>query len=145
MTAIVLPDIDRSTLEELQERMPSLKLSAIELPSLERAARNAGRGADRAIDRMLGRQSGPSWGWLALGLGLITILGLGAALFTWTRRASFMTTRGPWSGTSPEDETGTEMDVADELRESTITPPAGGPGLTAAESSLLSSTEVDLP
>jgi len=144
MTAIVLPDIDRSTLEELRERMPSLNLSAIELPSMERAARRAGRGADQAIDRMLGRQSGPSWGWLAIGLGLVTLVGLVAALFTWTRRASFMTTRGPWSGASDQP-TETEMDLADELRESTITSPTGGPGLPAAESSLLSGREVDLP
>ena len=40
MTAIVLPDIDRPTFEDLRERMPSLRLSDIELPSMERAGRD---------------------------------------------------------------------------------------------------------
>jgi hypothetical protein len=45
MTAVALPDIDRSTLAELRDRMPSLE--------------HAGRDADRAIDRVLRRSRPP--------------------------------------------------------------------------------------
>ena len=79
MTAIVMPDIDRSTLAELRDRMPSL--SEIELPSLERA----GREADRAIDRLLGRPAPRAWPRVALGLGLVALVGAVLWFLSWSR------------------------------------------------------------
>ena len=37
MSAIVLPDLDRSTIEDLKARMPTLHLSEIELWKIQRA------------------------------------------------------------------------------------------------------------
>lgn len=85
MTAIVLPNIDRSTLEDLKERMPSLHLSDIELPSME----TAGRQADRTIDRLLGRSRFSARPWIAAGIGIAAIVGTAAALLSLNRR--------PWS------------------------------------------------
>jgi hypothetical protein len=90
MTAIVLPDLDRSTLEDLKARMPSLHLSDIELPSMERA----GRQADRTIDRLLGRSRPSVWPWLAAAVGVAAIVGTAAALLSWTRRPGWQ----PWNG-----------------------------------------------
>jgi hypothetical protein len=85
MTAIVLPDLDRSTIEDLKERMPSLHLSDIELPSMERA----GRQADRAIDRLMGRSQATIWPWLAAAVGIAAVVGTAAALLSWSRRPSW--------------------------------------------------------
>jgi hypothetical protein len=85
MTAIVLPDIDRSTFEDLKERMPSLRLSEIELPSMEKA----GRDADRAIDRLMGRSRPSAWTWIAAGIGITAVIGIAAAVMTWMRRPSW--------------------------------------------------------
>jgi hypothetical protein len=85
MTAIVLPDLDRSTIEDLKARMPTLHLSEIELPSIERA----GRQADRAIDRLLGRSRPSAWPWVAAVVGIVAIIGTAAALMTWNRRPSW--------------------------------------------------------
>jgi hypothetical protein len=90
MTAIVLPDLDRSTLEDLKTRMPSLHLSEIELPSME----HAGRQADRAIDRILGRSRPSAWPWVAAALGIAAIIGTAAALLTWTRRPAWSSWQG---------------------------------------------------
>ena len=93
MTAIVLPDIDRSTLEDLKNRMPALHLSEIELPSLE----HVGQQADRAIDRVLGRSRPSIWPWLAAALGIAAIIGTVAALWSWGRRPTWPT-QGAGSG-----------------------------------------------
>lgn len=85
MTAIVLPDIDRSTLAELRERMPSLKLSEIDLPSLE----HAGRDADLAIDRLLGRSRPSIWPWLTAAIGFAVISAAAVALISWFRRPAW--------------------------------------------------------
>ncbi len=72
MATIVLPDVDRSTIDELRKHMPNL--SEIELPSMERL----GKQADETIDRMRGRSRTPAmplWAWLATGLGLVAIVG----------------------------------------------------------------------
>ena len=100
MTAIVLPDIDRSTLEELRDRMPSLKLSEIELPSME----HAGREADRAIDRVLGRSRPTVWPWIAAGVALATIVGATVALLSWYRRPAWPSTGGETIGVATVDE-----------------------------------------
>jgi hypothetical protein len=94
MTAIVLPDIDRSTLEDLKTRMPTLHLSEIELPSLERV----GHQADRAIDRILGRSRPSIWPWLAAGLGIAAIIGTVAALWSSGRRPAWPESRSAGSG-----------------------------------------------
>lgn len=93
MTAIVLPDIDRSTLAELRERMPSLRLSEIDLPSMERA----GRQADRAIDRLLGRSRPRSWPGVALGIGLVALVGAAIWFLTWTRNPRPYPTARPYA------------------------------------------------
>lgn len=93
MTAIVLPDIDRSTLEELKKRIPDL--SEIELPNLpsrkevSRAAKDVGKTADQTIDRLLGRSRAPVWPWIAAGIGLVAIAGIVAAWFAWFRRPAW--------------------------------------------------------
>lgn len=94
MTAVALPDIDRSTLEDLRDRMPSLKLSEIELPSMEQA----GRQADRAVDRLLGRSRPSIWPWIAIGIGIVAIAGTTIALVSWFRRPSWPV---PATGSSP--------------------------------------------
>jgi len=76
--------------------MPSLHLSELELPSMERA----GRQADRAIDRLLGRSRTPSvWPWVAGIIGVTAILGIAAAFLTMNRRPS-------WSGWQGRSTTG---------------------------------------
>jgi hypothetical protein len=93
MTAIVLPDLDRSTLEDLKNRMPSVRLSELELPSMERA----GRQADQAIDRLLGRSQTPNiWPWVAGIVGMAAIIGIAVAFFTMNRRPSWQ----GWPGRS---------------------------------------------
>src|SRR5512132_3593580 len=109
MTAIVLPDIDRSTLEDLKERMPSLRLSDIELPSME----HAGRQADQAIDRLLGRSRPSIWPWLAGALGRAAIVGTVAAVLTWGRRPSWSPRGGAGlPGTSDQTDTGVDVTAA---------------------------------
>lgn len=100
MTAIVLPDIDRSTLQELQDRMPSLKLSEIELPSME----HAGREADRTIDQLLGRSRPTVWPWVAAAVGLAAIVGTAIALFTWYRRPTWPSADGGINGATLAEE-----------------------------------------
>lgn len=102
MTAIVLPDIDRSTLEDLKKRMPSLHLSEIELPSIERA----GRQADRAVDRLLGRERPSVWPWLAAAIGITAIIGTAAALLSWSRKPGWMSRTGAGSGLPGGNDTG---------------------------------------
>ncbi|MBI3751420.1 MAG: hypothetical protein HY263_07170 [Chloroflexi bacterium] len=90
MTAIVLPDLDRSTLEDLKQRMPSLRLADVELPSMERA----GRQADEVIGRLLGRSRPPIWTWLAAAVGIAAIVGTVAAVLSWGRRPSWLEPAG---------------------------------------------------
>ncbi len=85
MSAIVLPDIDRSTVEELRKRVPNL--SEIELPALPSMGQ-VGRSADETIDRLLGRSRKPAWPWIAAGIALVAVLGLLAAYLAWFRTAA---------------------------------------------------------
>jgi hypothetical protein len=131
MTAIVLPDIDRSTLEELKSKMPTLDLSEIELPRIEKMGRNA----DKAIDRLLGREKSPAWPWVAAGIGLVTLIGLGAALITWSRRTAWPTNDGNTglgsSGYRAGAETGTDVSVTEIYGETTSGPITGDMGTTS--------------
>lgn len=122
MPAIVLPDID---FEELKKSIPSL--ADIDLPSMERA----GKRADETIDRLLGRSRGPAWPWIAAGVFVVALIGTIAAFFTYNRRASWERDTEPWTD-SPT--AGPSMD----LGHTTVTD-SGMSGLTAAESSLMSS------
>jgi hypothetical protein len=128
MTAIVLPDIDRSTVEELRKRIPNL--SEIELPNLP-SIQDVGKTADQTIDRLLGRKRAPVWPWIAAGVGLAAVIGMIAAYFAWFRRPTWESPRETWS-TEPAMPAG-----ADDLTADLPDRPAGT-GLTAAEASLAS-------
>ena len=107
MTAIVLPDIDRSTIEELKKRIPDLTEIELNLPSRKdvdraakevgKAAKDVGKTADETIDRLLGRKRAPVWPWIAAGVGLVALAGVVAAWFAWFRRPTWQTQSEPWS------------------------------------------------
>lgn len=128
MTAIVLPDIDKSTIDELRKRIPDLR--EIELPSMPRMEQ-VGKTADETIDRLLGRSRAPVWPWIAAGIGLVALVGAIAAYFAFWRRPAWDSPSEPWAATSATSD------------ESLPVPGTGdasqGSGLTAAESSLTSS------
>jgi hypothetical protein len=94
MTAIVLPDVDRSTIDELVKRLPNLK--EIELPKME----NVGRDAEKAVDRLLGRSRTPVWPWVAAGIGLVALVGVIGAYFAWFRRPTWQDSAADLSTTS---------------------------------------------
>jgi hypothetical protein len=94
MTAIVLPDIDRSTIDELKKRIPDL--SEIELPNLP-SKKEVSRTADQAIDRLLGRSRTPIWPWVAAAIGLAAVIGVVAAWFAWFRRPTWESTSEPFT------------------------------------------------
>jgi len=129
MTAFVLPDIDRSTIEELKKKIPNL--SEIELPDMP-SIEKVGKTADETIDRLLGRQKAPVWPWVAAGIGLVAVIGAIAAYFAWFRRPTWEAS-DTWStaATSPENMSPSMTPETD----STASRTTGG-GLTAAESSL---------
>lgn len=129
MTAIVLPDIDRSTIEELRKKIPNL--SEIELPTLP-SIQDVGKTADQTIDRLLGRKRAPVWPWIAAGIGLAAVIGMIAAYFAWFRRPTWESPQDTWATepTSTIAGAGSTDDLVDR--------PATGAGLTAAETSLTS-------
>ncbi|MEZ0240309.1 MAG: hypothetical protein ACAH65_05875 [Chloroflexota bacterium] len=147
MAAIALPEVDRQKLERIRDRLTPLTamdLSDIELPGLE----GVGRRAERTVDRLTGRSRTSIWPRLALGLGLLALVGLAVVIFGSSRR-------GAWGTTEPGD---LDADAADrpvdappaDLAATTITEPPGSTnvdptgarvaagGLTAAETSLMS-------
>lgn len=124
MTAIVLPDIDRSTIEELRKKIPNLaEIELPQMPSMEKV----GKTADETIDRLLGREKAPVWPWVAAGIGLVAVIGALAAYFAWLRRPTWEASND-WSTTPANPESTATDDITDR--------PATGAGLTAAESSL---------
>jgi hypothetical protein len=133
MTAIVLPDIDRSTVEELRKKIPNL--SEIELPQMP-SIEKVGKSADETIDRLLGRKKAPVWPWVAAGIGLVAVVGALAAYFAWLRRPTWEASDA-WSTTPTTPETMTP--ATDDLTDRPVT----GAGLSAAESSLASSAYPD--
>jgi hypothetical protein len=90
-------------------------LAEMDLPSMEQA----GRKADETIDRLLGRSRMPAWPWLAIGALIVAVVGSIAAAFSLNRRSTW---------------TADEADATDV--------PAG---ITAAESSLMSSSTDTMP
>jgi hypothetical protein len=82
MTAIVLPNIDEATLNDLRKRIPNL--SEIELPKLE----GVGKTAEETIDRLLGRSKPSIWPWVAASIGLVAVISAIGAYFAWFRRST---------------------------------------------------------
>ena len=127
MTAIVLPDIDKATIDELVKKLPDLR--EIELPNLPKM-KNVSKTADETIDRLLGRSRAPAWPWIAAGVAIVGVIGAVAAYITWWRRPGWETPAEPWAAsTSTED-----VFVPDKTTDVAVE----GTGLTAAESSLTS-------
>lgn len=95
MATIVLPDVDRSTLDELRKHLPNL--AEVEIPKMQ----DLGRQADETIDRLRGRSRTPSWpwwAWIATALGVMAIVGGIAYLMTWRRSSSWSaSTTDPWT------------------------------------------------
>ena len=131
MTAIVLPDLDRSTIEELRKKIPNL--SEIELPDLP-SMKQVSKTTDETINRLLGRSKAPVWPWIAAGVGLVAVIGALAAYFAWFRRPAWESTDDAWSTESPASDTGSSLPSDIAADRSTV-----GAGLSAAETSLTSS------
>ena len=141
MTAIVLPDIDKATIDELRKRLPDLR--EIELPEMpkmkdvSKTAKDVGKTAEDTIDRLLGRNKAPVWPWIAAGIGLVAVIGATAAYFAWWRRPSWDTPSEPWASSTTADEASPASPASDYQTTDNAT---SGTGLTAAESSLSSTT-----
>ena len=99
MTAIVLPDIDKSTIDELRRRIPDL--SEIELPNLP-SMKKVGKATDQTIDRLLGRSRTPVWPWIAAGIGLVAVIVIVAAWFAWFRRPTWQAQQESWADAADE-------------------------------------------
>jgi hypothetical protein len=155
MAAIAMPDIDRRKLERIRDRLTPLTamdLSDIDLPELDQIGRQIGRQAERARDRVTGRSRRSIWPRLALGLGLLALVGVAIAIFGSSRRS-------PWSMTGDDTDEGLERPFDTppaDLAATTLHAPSGlsdvtemdapepdtasvGTGLSAAEASLMSS------
>lgn len=127
MTAFVLPDVDRSTIDDLRKRLPNLReielpnlkdldlssLKELELPKMQQVGRNA----DAAVDKLLGRSRNPIWPWVAAGIGLVALAGVIGAYFAWFRRPTWEFTTSPGApGTTPEPfETRDPLDATTDL------------------------------
>lgn len=131
MTAIVLPDIDRKTVDELLKKIPNLR--EIELPSMP-TMQEVGKTADEQIDRLLGRSKAPVWPWVAAGLGLVAVIGAVAAYFAFWRKPAWETPAEPWGAST------TTQDDAISVPTETTGVAGESSGLTAAESSLTSTS-----
>ena len=113
MTAVVLPDVDRSTIDDLRKRLPNLReielpnlkeldlsgLKELELPKME----NVGKNADAAVNRLLGRSRNPIWPWVAAGIGLVALAGMIGAYFAWFRRPAWEATTTGTTAREPFD------------------------------------------
>jgi hypothetical protein len=111
MTAVVLPEVDRSTIDDLRKRLPNLReielpnlkeldlsgLKELELPKME----SVGRNADAAVNKLLGRSRRPVWPWLAAGLGLAAAAGIIGAYFAWFRRPAWEATTTGTTASEP--------------------------------------------
>ena len=169
MTAIVLPDIDRSTLEDLKKRIPDLSEFELPMPSRKevrkaakeasKAAREAGKTAkvvgktaDETIDRLLGRKRAPVWPWIAAGIGLVALAGVIAAWFAWFRRPTWETPQEDWRDRT-SDSTTPSTDQAwppttgmtEEIERSTVETPSTGASRTSSTSTKSSSSAATTP
>ena len=130
MTAIVLPDIDRSTIEELKKRIPDLSEIELNLPSrkdVKKTAKGVSKTADETIDKLLGRSKAPVWPWIAAGIGLVAVAGIIAAWFAWFRRPTWQSQPEPepWSAASYETDQATMTTPSESPIESTPTSDKG--------------------
>lgn len=134
MTTNVLPDLDRSTVDDLRKKLPDL--TELELPKLP-SMQQVGKTADQTIDRLLGRSRPSVWPWVAVGIAVVAVVGAIAAYLTWYRRPSPTELGTTWiEPNSPE------VGPADAFGEaaSTESPSSSAmTGLTAAEASLSTS------
>ena len=94
--------------------------------------KNVGKTAEETIDRLLGRSRAPVWPWVAAGIGLVAVIGAVAAYFAWWRRPTWETPSEPWAASTTDDDLAVSTEPSDLGTE--------GTGLTAAESSLTSSS-----
>lgn len=128
MATIVLPDLDRATVDTIRKR-----ISDFELPTRPRMEK-VGKTADKTLDRFLGQpQKPPVWPWIAAGISLVAVVGVIAAYFTWLRRPSWESSVDPWTGPTSLD---TESLGTDDVTDMSASSP--GQGLSSAESSLSS-------
>ena len=134
MTAIVLPEVDRSTVEELRKKIPNL--AEIELPQMP-SMQKVGKTADETIDRLLGRKKASAWPWVAAGIGLVAVIGALAAYFAWFRRPTYEAS-DTWSSTELASEPISPKQPMTPADDDLVGRPSTGAGLTAAESSLAS-------
>ena len=133
MTAIVLPDLDRKTIEELRKKIPNL--SEIELPDLP-SMKQVSKTTDETIDRLLGRSMAPVWPWVAAGVGLVAVIGALAAYFAWFRRPTWESTGDTWTTESTASGAGSTLPSEEPADASSV-----ATGLSAAETSLASSRD----
>ena len=157
MAAIAMPDVDRRKLERIRDRLTPLTamdLSDLDLPGLDQLGKQLdqfGDQAERARDRLTGRSRPSIWPRLAIGLGLLALIGLAVVIFGSSRRS-------PWSmadddvnegpdrlfDAPPADLVATTLNEPSDLTETgtsdrdQATGTATSKGLTAAEASLLS-------
>ena len=97
MTAIVLPDLSQRSLSDLRDR-----LAEMDTPSLQ----EVGKSADHAIDRLLGRSRTPMWTWIAVGIGLVAVVGIVSAWFAMLRRPVWSQSTSAPLGTASSDDPG---------------------------------------
>jgi hypothetical protein len=150
MTAIVLPDIDRSTLEELRKRIPDLSEIELSLPTrkeIDKAAKDARNTAkavshttDDAIDRLLGRKRATIWPWVAAGIGLVAVAGAFAAWFAWFRRPTWESQPEPWTAAGYATEQTTVTSPTDATVDDSAATMAGTSTTTSSRSSTGKST-----
>jgi hypothetical protein len=130
MTAIVLPDVDRATIDAWLKRVPNFK--EIELPKVE----DVGRNAEVAIDRLLGRSRAPVWPWIAAGVGLVAVISAIGAYFAWFRTPTWRTKTAVTSSGQPLEPTSVTYDSTYETEMAPDT-------LQPAESSLGTASELN--
>jgi hypothetical protein len=151
MTAIVLPDIDRSTLEELKKRIPDLSEIELTLPTRKemsktakdvgKTAKEVGKSADETIDRLLGRKRTPVWPWIVAGIGLVAVAGVIAAWFAWFRRPTWQSPSEPWAAETYATEQTTVTTPTDSAFDDSASTLAGtSAGTTSSRASARKST-----
>ena len=155
MAAVAMPDIDRRRLERIRDRLTPLRamdLSDVEVPGFDQLVEQleqVGKQAERTRDRLTGRSRQSIWPRLAIGLGLLALVGLAVVVFGSSRRS-------PWNLAADDLEEGPDRPFDTppaDLGATTLNEPSGltetgrsgpeaasiGTGLTAAEASLMSS------
>ena len=151
MTAIVLPDIDRKTIDELMKRIPDLTEIELNLPSRKemnktakevgKTAKQVSKTADETIDRLLGRQRAPVWPWIAAGIGLAAVVGAVAAWFAWFRRPTWESESEPWTATTYETEQTTMTPIETAIDDSASTMAETTTGTRSSRSAAKSTTD----